>query len=742
MWHVGAIGSVQWMRSPKQPRGCTKHDPPWIGDAKEGKGMTDVEAILVQGSWPAIDDPIWSMASLTVAVRVHVKQRRRSKKAKVTLPDGWVEKCTYSIHHHEVGGVTDGEFQVEIRSNNCMHAITPIAQPSVSGKLGEALDNMQSGRDVVKPENNQINSSRGLLEWGNRIEEDAEQDESEEYVMENGEWSDPSKEHDQDKATRSDGASIPYHLWNDRIASKLGEFWKSADYKNPPPTQKKDGSPGRRPATTQPKLNVDVPLDRLKLNRMLRMLRKAASKYWKHLVKKSFHDWFERVGKQHKDHEAIKVAGEASVAKAAETSWWEWKRGSTIFFWRWPPDYQDVVREGLLPMFDTDPPSNSDRQPPYDDDKIREQVKKKVDSVMMKGYVDLVDIKQIEAYMYMFHVPKGDDIRMVYDGSKSGLNNALWAPWFSLPTIDAMSRWVIAGSWLADNDYGDMFLNFPLHASLQKYCGIDLTQLYPNMKGGEASVMVARWLRNAMGLRSSPYASVQGALRAKHIALGDPADENNPFQWDRVIENLPGTQEYDPSLPWIMKMRRDGKSASDIAQYVNDMRIIAATKELAWQCSSRTAKTLCHLGLQDAARKRRPQSQRPGAWAGATIASDGDVVTKGVTQERWNKLQKKIRWIAHQVGLRDEFTEEDVGAGSQGAEETPEGKILQVNIFVRVKHLVIHLTKSCAKHAKATMLTLGLESVNQQDYKIQFQIRTVSAESIVRFLFSRPPTLD
>ena len=99
MWHVGAIGSVQWMRSPKQPRGCTKHDPPWIGDAMEGKGMTDVEAILVQGSWPAIDDPIWSMASLTVAVRVHVKQRRRSKKAKVTLPDGWVEKCTYSIHH-------------------------------------------------------------------------------------------------------------------------------------------------------------------------------------------------------------------------------------------------------------------------------------------------------------------------------------------------------------------------------------------------------------------------------------------------------------------------------------------------------------------------------------------------------------------------------------------------------------------------------------------------------------------
>jgi hypothetical protein len=171
-------------------------------------------------------------------------------------------------------------------------------------------------------------------------------------------------------------------------------------------------------------------------------------------------------------------------------------------------------------------------------------VKKKLDKVIMKGYVELTDIKFVEAMMFMFDVPKGDDIRMVYNRSKSGLNKALWAPWFSLPTIDTMSRWVIAGSWLADNDYGDMFLNFPLHAKLQKYCGIDLTQLFPNMKAGEASVDVARWLRNAMGLRNSPYAPVQGALRAKHIALGDPKDEDNPFQWDHVQENHPCAQNY------------------------------------------------------------------------------------------------------------------------------------------------------------------------------------------------------
>jgi hypothetical protein len=62
--------------------------------------------------------------------------------------------------------------------------------------------------------------------------------------------------------------------------------------------------------------------------------------------------------------------------------------------------------------------------------------------------------------MFMFHVQKGpDNIRLVYDGTKSGLNKSVYAPWFALPTIDNMSRWVIAGAWLVDNDYSEMFLN-------------------------------------------------------------------------------------------------------------------------------------------------------------------------------------------------------------------------------------------------------------------------------------------
>jgi len=90
-------------------------------------------------------------------------------------------------------------------------------------------------------------------------------------------------------------------------------------------------------------------------------------------------------------------------------------------------------------MFVGDPPSNKSRQPAYDDPEIRAKVKKKLENVMDKGYIELVDNKLVEALMFMFHIPKGElDIRMVYDGSKSGLNESLyslgfltqrWIPW-------------------------------------------------------------------------------------------------------------------------------------------------------------------------------------------------------------------------------------------------------------------------------------------------------------------------
>mmetsp|Transcript_13380 Transcript_13380/g.19135 ORF Transcript_13380/g.19135 Transcript_13380/m.19135 type:complete len:216 (-) Transcript_13380:2741-3388(-) len=215
--------------------------------------------------------------------------------------------------------------------------------------------------------------------------------------------------------------------------------------------------------------------------------------------------------------------------------------------------------------------------------------------------------------MHMFDVPKGeDDIRLVYDGTKSGLNNYLWSSWFSLPTVDTMTKSIVAGTWSADDDFADQFLNFYLHPSLRSYCGIDLSRLFPELLD-ESGECYAVWTRNAMGLKPSPYASVQAAMRAKLEFVGDKDEVTNPFQWDHWLFNLPGHKDYNLTLPWMYKVRRDGHVAVYVHMYVDDLRITEPTLELAWDASAKVAKICSWLGLQDVARKRQEPSCKPGA---------------------------------------------------------------------------------------------------------------------------------
>lgn len=83
--------------------------------------------------------------------------------------------------------------------------------------------------------------------------------------------------------------------------------------------------------------------------------------------------------------------------------------------------------------------------------------------------------------------------------------------------------------------------------------------------------------------------------------------------------------------------------------------LMLCLKSLLGIASSSLEKGICWLGLQDTAQKCQKASQRPGAWAGAVIASDGNSVTKSVTQVRWEKSRNKIRWLASQIGVSDKF---------------------------------------------------------------------------------------
>ena len=62
------------------------------------------------------------------------------------------------------------------------------------------------------------------------------------------------------------------------------------------------------------------------------------------------------------------------------------------------------------------------------------QIRKKLLTKRQHGYIISGPVLLLTSY---FSVSKGeDDICLVYDGTKSGLNSILWAPWFPLPTIE------------------------------------------------------------------------------------------------------------------------------------------------------------------------------------------------------------------------------------------------------------------------------------------------------------------
>ena len=80
-----------------------------------------------------------------------------------------------------------------------------------------------------------------------------------------------------------------------------------------------------------------------------------------------------------------------------------------------------------------------------------------------------IDSGQVDSVTSFFSVPKEEeDIRMVYNATSSGLNDAVWCPWFALPTVKTNLRAVEDGTFMADCDVGEMFLNVLLHDKIRR----------------------------------------------------------------------------------------------------------------------------------------------------------------------------------------------------------------------------------------------------------------------------------
>ena len=107
----------------------------------------------------------------------------------------------------------------------------------------------------------------------------------------------------------------------------------------------------------------------------------------------------------------------------------------------------------LMVCFVTEPPEYLTGQPKEKDPNTKKRVEEKLQKVVYRGYLD--DKQVIKSLTSFFAVPKGeDDIRMVYDGTKCGLNSAVWVPTSLIPTLATHLRAVVEGRHMCDVDDG------------------------------------------------------------------------------------------------------------------------------------------------------------------------------------------------------------------------------------------------------------------------------------------------
>ena len=346
--------------------------------------------------------------------------------------------------------------------------------------------------------------------------------------------------------------------------------------------------------------------------------------------------------------------GRDVMVKAAKSSWFEWLGGSTLVFWKWH-DFRREARDGL-PIFFLQKSVKSIKRSQWkvskgalpSNEDLRPLFIEKLSRLLDTGYVETGFVRWD---VHFFSVPKGEnDIRLVFNGTSNGLNELVWAPSFFLPTSESLGRLIEVNTFQADLDVGEMFLNFPLTKSARPYSGVNLSNFdLPGVSESDRH----RWTRLWFGFRFSPYGAVRSLAIAEELARGDPLETKNPFHWDSVRLNLPCSPDFNPSMPWIFKWNSvELRIAGDCVIFVDDSRLTGFSIENAWQIARRLASIFQSLGIQEAARKRKPPSLDAGPWAGCVVKTNG-LAIKMISQEKWLKTKSYLNDLQNKIGSRD-----------------------------------------------------------------------------------------
>jgi hypothetical protein len=134
---------------------------------------------------------------------------------------------------------------------------------------------------------------------------------------------------------------------------------------------------------------------------------------------------------------ADRAGVEDCVRRLRETTYWSWPRGSRLFFWKFPLEWQEDARVGVRFWHLEQPPTGSLPNPRAESREAELATRRKLFKLRFQWYLE--GGRRVDLIVPRFSVVKVVaegvvmDIRVVWDESSNGHNGTLWQPGFSLP---------------------------------------------------------------------------------------------------------------------------------------------------------------------------------------------------------------------------------------------------------------------------------------------------------------------
>jgi hypothetical protein len=212
-------------------------------------------------------------------------------------------------------------------------------------------------------------------------------------------------------------------------------------------------------------------------------------------------------------------------------------------------------------------------------------------------------------------------------------------------------------SWQFNHDVAQQFNNFTLHEKERPYHGV--RYIHTDISGAPERESLLQLKVLNFGCLANPYLATQGEERIMEMAQGNPQDESNPFHYHSCWLNLPMAKNYDPSMPQVMLLKKNGELATRRVTFVDDLHATSHGKlgKEAREAARVLACKMNHKGNQCAARKFGPPTLIPRPWNRIMTHTDEPYPVKGTTAKKWVRGRTGLEWIWSECGLPPDETE-------------------------------------------------------------------------------------